>query len=133
MGPNKQPIITPNFTMADDLRSSTKVGENPTFATTVSKQEGILGDKAVGGMDNDKDHVENVIGGLKAYVFIPLPLPHPSPAHPNPFPTTAKSPNPTLSPLQIFSIRVPGGEFSFSRLGGRHCNPSFSFSFDAQS
>jgi len=80
--------------MADNLRSSTKVGENPTFATTVSKQEGILGDKAVGGMDNDKDHVENVIGGLKA---------------------------------------VPGGEFSFSRLGGRHCNPSFSFSFDAQS
>merc|ERR1712093_162228 len=66
MGPNKQPIITPNFTMADNLRSSTKVGENPTFATTVSKQEGILGDKAVGGMDNDKDHVENVIGGLKA-------------------------------------------------------------------
>jgi len=52
--------------MADNLRSSTKVGENPTFATTVSKQEGILGDKAVGGMDNDKDHVENVIGGLKA-------------------------------------------------------------------
>jgi len=57
--------------MADNLRSSTKVGENPTFATTVSKQEGILGDKAVGGMDNDKDHVENVIGGLKAAISNP--------------------------------------------------------------
>ncbi|KAG4420351.1 hypothetical protein IFR04_006557 [Cadophora malorum] len=57
--------------MADNLRSSTKVGENPTFATTVSKQEGILGDKAVGGMDNDKDHVDNVIGGLKAAISNP--------------------------------------------------------------
>ncbi|PVH76660.1 hypothetical protein DL98DRAFT_591962 [Cadophora sp. DSE1049] len=57
--------------MADSLRSSTKVGENPTFATTVSKQDGILGDKAVGGIDNDKDHVENVIGGLKAAISNP--------------------------------------------------------------
>lgn len=38
-----------------DLRSETKV-----------KEEVILGDKAVGGMDNDKDHMGNVIGGLKA-------------------------------------------------------------------
>ncbi|KAG4427316.1 hypothetical protein IFR05_017200 [Cadophora sp. M221] len=52
--------------MADNLRSSTKVGENPTFAQTVSKQDAVLGDKAVGGMDNDKDHVGNVAGGLKA-------------------------------------------------------------------
>ncbi|KAH7383058.1 hypothetical protein BKA64DRAFT_712896 [Cadophora sp. MPI-SDFR-AT-0126] len=57
--------------MADNLRSSTKVGENPTFATTVSKQEAILGDKAVGGMDNDKDHVGKVEGGLKAAISNP--------------------------------------------------------------
>ncbi|KAL2063946.1 hypothetical protein VTL71DRAFT_4440 [Oculimacula yallundae] len=57
--------------MADNLRSSTKVGENPTFATTVSKQDAILGDKAVGGMDNDKDHVGNVTGGLKGAISNP--------------------------------------------------------------
>lgn len=49
-----------------DLRSATEVGQNPTFAETVSKEEEILGDKAVGGMDNDADHVGNVEGGLKA-------------------------------------------------------------------
>lgn len=49
-----------------DLRSATDVGQNPTFATTVSKEEAILGDKAVGGMDDDKDHVQNVTGGLKS-------------------------------------------------------------------
>lgn len=49
-----------------DLRSSTKSGENPTFTTEVRKQESILQDKAVGGMDNDGDHVGNVAGGLKA-------------------------------------------------------------------
>merc|ERR1712071_519459 len=57
--------------MADNLRDATKVGENPTFAQKVSKEEAILGDKAVGGMDNDKDHVGNVIGGLKAAINNP--------------------------------------------------------------
>ena len=52
--------------MADNLRSATQAGQNPTFATTVSKEEAILGDKAVGGMDDDNDHTGNVIGGLKA-------------------------------------------------------------------
>jgi hypothetical protein len=50
-----------------DLRDATQVGQNPTFATTVSKEEAILGDKAVGGMDDDKDHTGNVVGGLKSY------------------------------------------------------------------
>ena len=50
-----------------DLRDATQVGQNPTFATTVSKEEAILGDKAVGGMDDDKDHTVNVVGGLKSY------------------------------------------------------------------
>jgi hypothetical protein len=31
-----------------------------------AKKEAILGDKAVDGMDSDKDHVPNVISGLKA-------------------------------------------------------------------
>lgn len=44
------------------------MGQNPTFATTVSKEEAILGDKAVGGMDDDKGHVNNVKSGLKALV-----------------------------------------------------------------
>jgi hypothetical protein len=30
--------------------------------------EKVLGDKAVGGIDADKDHVPNVVSGLKAYV-----------------------------------------------------------------
>ena len=49
-----------------DLRDATKVGQNPTFATQVSQEEAILGDKAVGGMDDDNDHTGNVVGGLKA-------------------------------------------------------------------
>lgn len=57
--------------MADNLRSATAVGENPTFATEVSSEEAILGDKAVGGMDDDKDHVENVKSGLKAALSNP--------------------------------------------------------------
>jgi len=60
-------VITPIL----DLRSSTKVGENPTFAETVSNEEKILGDKAVGGMDNDADHVPNVESGLKAAISNP--------------------------------------------------------------
>ncbi|KAF2667534.1 hypothetical protein BT63DRAFT_426396 [Microthyrium microscopicum] len=56
--------------MADNLRSSA-VGQNPTFAQTVSKEENILGDKAVGGMDNDSDHVANVESGLKAAINNP--------------------------------------------------------------
>ena len=45
--------------MADNLRSNHDM--------TASKQEErVLGDKAVGGIDNDDDHVPNVAGGLKA-------------------------------------------------------------------
>ncbi|KAG9244540.1 hypothetical protein BJ878DRAFT_567484 [Calycina marina] len=51
--------------MADNLRSSA-AGQNPSFATDVSKEEAILGDKAVGGMDDDKGHVAHVKSGLKA-------------------------------------------------------------------
>ncbi|KUJ12655.1 uncharacterized protein LY89DRAFT_688278 [Mollisia scopiformis] len=57
--------------MADNLRSATQVGQNPTFAETVSKEEKVLGDKAVGGMDNDADHVPNVESGLKAAISNP--------------------------------------------------------------
>lgn len=49
-----------------DLRDATGSGQNPTFTETESKEEAVLGDKAVGGMDDDKDHVGNVEGGLKA-------------------------------------------------------------------
>jgi len=103
--------------MADNLRSSTKVGENPTFATTVSKQEGILGDKAVGGMDNDKDHVENVIGGLKAYVFIPLPLPHSIPAQPIPTHSRLQPSLPILLSLPYKSFQSGSPVESFRFLG----------------
>lgn len=45
-----------NFSIiAPDLRSATK-----------SKEEAVLGDKAVGGTDDDKDHTPNVASGLKA-------------------------------------------------------------------
>lgn len=44
-----------------DLRS--KTSDHKTGAT---KEERVLGDKAVGGIDNDKDHVPNVVSGLKA-------------------------------------------------------------------
>lgn len=36
-------------------------------------EEKVLGDKAVGGVDNDEDHVPNVVSGLKAYVPFPMP------------------------------------------------------------
>ena len=49
-------------TALSDLRSATNAGQS------VTKEEQVLGDKAVGGIDNDKDHVPNVEGGLKAYV-----------------------------------------------------------------
>ena len=58
--------MTDAMTLLLDLRSATAVGQNPTFAETVSKEENILGDKAVGGMDDDNDHTGNVTGGLKA-------------------------------------------------------------------
>jgi hypothetical protein len=31
-----------------------------------AQEERVLGDKAVGGIDNDADHLANVRGGLKA-------------------------------------------------------------------
>lgn len=37
----------------------------------MSQEEKVLGDKAVGGMDNDADHVGNVEGGLKAAISNP--------------------------------------------------------------
>lgn len=49
--------------MADSTRSKLDL-------TPAHLQEEVLGDKAVGGTDNDKDHVGNVIGGLKAYVSV---------------------------------------------------------------
>jgi hypothetical protein len=36
-------------------------------ATTA--EEKILGDKAVGGVDADADHVPNVVSGLKGYAY----------------------------------------------------------------
>jgi hypothetical protein len=46
-----------------DLRSASKTSD---FNTDTTKEEQILGDKAVGGIDNDEDHVPNVVSGLKA-------------------------------------------------------------------
>merc|ERR1712093_397980 len=53
-------------TMADNLRDQTAQRQNPTFIERVSKEEAVLGDKAVGGTDDDADHVPNVERGLKA-------------------------------------------------------------------
>lgn len=52
------------LTKSLDLRS--KVNPNPGFTIQVEPEEAVLGDKAVGGLDNDKDHVPNVESGLKA-------------------------------------------------------------------
>ncbi|KAJ9496977.1 hypothetical protein LTR99_003724 [Exophiala xenobiotica] len=46
--------------MADNLRDQTE-----------PKQKAVLGDKAVGGTDNDADHVPNVERGLKAAISNP--------------------------------------------------------------
>lgn len=52
---------------------------NPHFPTADAPQGGtpaeerILGDKAVGGVNNDDDHVPNVVSGLKGYVAFPTP------------------------------------------------------------
>lgn len=42
-------------------------------ATTA--EEKVLGDKAVGGVDNDADHVPNVVSGLKGYAYLLRTLP----------------------------------------------------------
>ena len=47
--------------MADNLRSAA-AGQTQ----KVTKEEAVLGDKATGGIDADKDHVPNVESGLKA-------------------------------------------------------------------
>ena len=60
-------IVFPSLDFADrpqDLRS--KVNQNPGFTQVVDKDEIVLGDKAVGGLDDDKDHLPNVVSGLKA-------------------------------------------------------------------
>ncbi|KPI42945.1 uncharacterized protein AB675_2169 [Cyphellophora attinorum] len=36
-----------------------------------AQEERVLGDKAVGGIDNDADHLANVRGGLKAAISNP--------------------------------------------------------------
>jgi hypothetical protein len=46
-----------------DLRSASKTSDLNADAT---EEERVLGDKAVDGIDNDDDHVPNVISGLKA-------------------------------------------------------------------
>jgi hypothetical protein len=46
-----------------DLRSASKTSDLKTDAT---KEERVLGGKAVDGIDNDEDHVPNVVSGLKA-------------------------------------------------------------------
>ncbi len=55
-----------SLTRALDLRDQTAQRQNPTFIQRVSGEEAVLGDKAVGGTDNDADHVPNVERGLKA-------------------------------------------------------------------
>ncbi|KIW58565.1 hypothetical protein PV05_03073 [Exophiala xenobiotica] len=57
--------------MADNLRDQTAQRQNPTFIQRVSEEEAVLGDKAVGGTDNDADHVPNVERGLKAAINNP--------------------------------------------------------------
>ncbi|MCJ1423766.1 hypothetical protein MMC29_001650 [Sticta canariensis] len=57
--------------MADNLRSSTKTSDIQGFTHEVSKEEAVLGDKAVGGTDDDADHVPNVERGLKAAISNP--------------------------------------------------------------
>lgn len=52
--------------MTPDLRSSTTTSDTSAFTQKVSQDEAVLGDKAVGGKDDDADHVANVASGLKS-------------------------------------------------------------------
>jgi len=51
-----------------DLRSASKTSDLNANAT---KEERVLGDKAVNGIDNDNDHIPNIISGLKAAISNP--------------------------------------------------------------
>lgn len=66
------PINVTNTTPSSlDLRPSTQASETPSLVQHESKEHLILGDKAVGGMDDGAAHVGNTRRGLEAAITNP--------------------------------------------------------------